>query len=326
MTRSSSSATAWPAPGSPRTCAPRTAATVTITVLGAEPHEPYNRILLPTCSPARYGGRRLTLPDVAGERPARGAPGRAGRRDRPRGPGRASPPTARRHRYDQLVLATGSRAVVPPLAGLLDRGALPTGASVVPHPRRLPARSSPPTPAPGAPSCSAAACSASRRPAGWPPRGCGSPCVHPAADLMERQLDPAPARCSRRDPGRARRRPPHRGRRRGGPSPRTGPARSCGSADGAAARRPTCSSSPAASARDTDLAAAAGLRRASAASWSTTGCARDDRGDLRDRRLRRSTTARSTGLVAPAWEQARVAADVITGDEPLARYRAGAGW
>ena len=42
-----------------------------------------------------------------------------------------------RHGYDHLVLATGSRAVVPPLPGLDP--ALPERVVAVPHPRRLPA-------------------------------------------------------------------------------------------------------------------------------------------------------------------------------------------
>ncbi len=58
----------------------------------------------------------------------------------------------------------------------------------------------------------------------------------------------------------------------------------------------------------------------SAASWSTTGCARTDPAifAIGDCAQHAGTVG---GLVAPAWEQARVVADVLTGRRPLARYR-----
>ncbi|MFE3325019.1 NAD(P)/FAD-dependent oxidoreductase [Streptomyces sp. NPDC059176] len=94
-----------------------------VTVLGEEPHAPYNRVLLAEVLAGRYG------PDVIALPPVPGGPGtvrrgvRAERIDRGTrtvhcADGSAVP-------YDRLVLATGSNPVLPPLRGITGR--LPDG-------------------------------------------------------------------------------------------------------------------------------------------------------------------------------------------------------
>lgn len=90
-------------------------------VIGEEPHRPYNRVLLAEVLAGRYGPETIALPGLAlpGAATAAG-PRRAVRIDR----------AARRVlcddgsavRYDRLVLATGSAAVLPPLRGLFGAG------------------------------------------------------------------------------------------------------------------------------------------------------------------------------------------------------------
>ena len=119
-----------------------TAGTTDVTVLGDEPHPPYNRILLSavlegTHRPRRADAARARVVRRARRRPA---PGHPGRRDRPRGAARSmladgSPGRA----TTVLVLATGSIPTLPPIRGLVRDGrpAAPEGARV-PQPRRLP--------------------------------------------------------------------------------------------------------------------------------------------------------------------------------------------
>jgi assimilatory nitrate reductase electron transfer subunit len=87
-----------------------------VTVLGAEPHRAYNRIMLSTLLAGKIGESDVELAELAGQ----GVDVRAGVAVTAIAPvGRAVLTDAgERIDYDHLVLATGSRAVVPPLPGL----------------------------------------------------------------------------------------------------------------------------------------------------------------------------------------------------------------
>ncbi|WP_329079156.1 FAD-dependent oxidoreductase [Streptomyces niveus] len=97
---------------------------VNLTLLGEEPHAPYNRVLLAEVLAGRYAPEVIALPPVpGGER--RGV--RAVRIDRADrlvrcDDGGVVP-------YDRLILATGSNPVLPPLRGLRrpDHDGLPVG-------------------------------------------------------------------------------------------------------------------------------------------------------------------------------------------------------
>ncbi|MEV8405040.1 FAD-dependent oxidoreductase [Streptomyces niveus] len=97
---------------------------VNLTLLGEEPHAPYNRVLLAEVLAGRYAPEVIALPPVpGGER--RGV--RAVRIDRADrlvrcADGGVVP-------YDRLILATGSNPVLPPLRGLRrpDHDGLPEG-------------------------------------------------------------------------------------------------------------------------------------------------------------------------------------------------------
>ncbi|MEV4724043.1 FAD-dependent oxidoreductase [Micromonospora humida] len=283
-----------------------------VTVLGAEPHRAYNRIMLSTLLAGKVDEPDVELAEVAGQ----GTDVRTG------APVTAIDRAARTVRtpdgdldYDHLVLATGSRAVVPPLAGL-DPAALPPRVAVfrtLADCRRIlaTARSARTALVLGG---GLLGLEAAR---GLAARGLAVTVVHPHPYLMERQLDPTagavlagtlaglgvatrlgvPATGLATDPDGVR----------------------LDLADGTALHADllvlSCGVRP-----DTDLAAAAGLAV--------------DRGVLVDDRLRTADEAISaigdcarppgqgpTGLVAPAWAQARVVARLLTGEDPAARYR-----
>jgi len=163
-----------------------------VTVLGAEACEPYNRVLLSEVVAGRYGVSTLTLPSPANDRLAvhRGVPVTAiDREDRA-----VVTADGTRYRYDQLVLATGSSARIPPLAGLAGApGVLPCGV----HPLRT---------IDDAREIVAATLNARRAvvlgagvlgleaASGLTQRGCDVTVVHPARGLMERQLDAGASR------------------------------------------------------------------------------------------------------------------------------------
>ncbi|MFE7772734.1 NAD(P)/FAD-dependent oxidoreductase [Streptomyces sp. NPDC057445] len=95
-----------------------------VTLLGEEPHAPYNRVLLAEVLAGRYGPEVIALPPVPGgtETVRRGV--RAVRIDRVERLVHCADGSA--VAYDRLVLATGSNPVLPPLRGL-GRGRLPDG-------------------------------------------------------------------------------------------------------------------------------------------------------------------------------------------------------
>ncbi|MGN9776299.1 FAD-dependent oxidoreductase [Micromonospora sp. H33] len=283
-----------------------------VTVLGAEPHRAYNRIMLSTLLAGKIGEPDVELAEVAGQ----GVDLRTGvtvtaidRADR----------TVRTHDgdripYDHLVLATGSRALVPPLPGL-DGPELPE--RVVPFRtlddcRRI-----------------LAVAEGARRvlvlgggllgleaARGLAARGLDVAVVHPVPYLMERQLDPAGAAVLARTLAGL------------GVTTHLAVSATAVAADAHGVRLDladgrsldadllviSCGVRP-----DTALAAAAGLA-------VERGVLVDDRLRTSDRRISAigdcvQHDGALTGLVAPAWAQARVLAQVLSGEDPLARYR-----
>ncbi|MGW6565192.1 NAD(P)/FAD-dependent oxidoreductase [Streptomyces sp. NPDC054975] len=99
----------------------RLAQRLPVTLLGEEPHAPYNRVLLADVLAGRYAPEVIALPDPR-EPVRRGV--RAVRIDRAARVVECEDGTA--VGYDRLVLATGSNPVLPPLRGLRG-GRLPTG-------------------------------------------------------------------------------------------------------------------------------------------------------------------------------------------------------
>lgn len=158
-----------------------------ITVLGAESCEPYNRVLLSEVIAGKYDLASLTLPTPSSPRVTvhRGAAAVAiDREDRA-----VIAEDGTRHRYDQVVLATGSAARIPPLQGLGgDADSLPAGV----HPLRS---------IDDAREIVAATLNAKRAvvlgagvlgleaACGLARRGVAVTVVHPMQALMERQLD-----------------------------------------------------------------------------------------------------------------------------------------
>ncbi|WP_433313158.1 FAD-dependent oxidoreductase [Micromonospora sp. CA-269861] len=283
-----------------------------VTVLGAEPHRAYNRILLSTLLAGRIDEPDVELTEAAGH----GVDLRSGVSvtavDRSAREVRTD--DGERIGYDHLVLATGARAVVPPLPGL-DPANLPE--RVVPFRtlddcRRILAA------AEGARTAMVLGggllgLEAAR---GLAARGLATTVVHPREHLMERQLDPAAGAVLA-------------GTLAGfGVTVQLGVSATGVAADASGVRLDladgrsihadllvlSCGVRP-----DTALAQAAGLtvRR---------GVVVDDRLRTSDRSISAIGDCAEhdgvlTGLVAPAWAQAQVLADVLTGTEPLARYR-----
>ncbi|MEH1102679.1 FAD-dependent oxidoreductase [Micromonospora sp. CPCC 205561] len=283
-----------------------------VTVLGAEPHRAYNRIMLSTLLTGRIREPDVELAEAAGQ----GVDLRTGVTVTAidRAAGTVHTDDGDRLAYDQLVLATGSRAVVPPLPGL-DGPELPE--RVVPFRtlddcRRILAA------ADGARAAlvlggGLLGLEAAR---GLAARGLDVGVVHPVPYLMERQLDPAAAAVLA-------------GTLAGlGVTTHLAVSATRVVADADGVRLDladgrslaadllvlSCGVRP-----DTALARAAGLDV--------------ERGVLVDDRLRTSDPRISaigdcaqhdgalTGLVAPAWAQARVVAQLLAGEDPGARYR-----
>lgn len=292
-----------------------------ITVFGAERHRAYNRIMLSNLLAGRADELDVTLTEAAGH----GIDVRSGQ------PVVAIEPATRTVRvadgtaveYDQLVLATGSRAVVPALPGLSPTGDAP-GADPASLPervavfrtlddcRRILAA------ADGARSAlilggGLLGLEAAR---GLAARGLDVRVVHKVGQLMERQLDAtASAVLARTLAGL------------GVDTELAAAAESVAATDDGVRLRLgdgrelaadllvlACGVRP-----DIDLARRAGLRVG-------RGVVVDDRMATSDPRIWAIGDCAEhdgvvTGLVAPAWEQARVLARVLAGDDPGARYR-----
>jgi assimilatory nitrate reductase electron transfer subunit len=162
-----------------------------ITVLGAESCEPYNRVLLSEVVAGRYDLAALTLPTPDHHRLhiLRGVAAELiDREDRV-----VVDAVGGRHRYDHLVLATGSSARIPLLRGLGQADTLPAGVHAlrtIDDAREIVAGT---LNARRAVVLGAgvlgleAACGLARR-------GVAVTVVHPASAVMERQLDEAASR------------------------------------------------------------------------------------------------------------------------------------
>ncbi len=275
---------------------------VDVTVLGAEPHPAYNRILLSSVLAGRTEERDTRLPRPPGARLHLGAA--AVRIDRQRRIVTGDDGSS--HRYDALVLATGSAALVPPIDGLVD----PLVFRTLDDARRIVARAS------GARTAlvlggGLLGLEAAR---GLAARGLTVTVVHAATHLMERQLDPGAATVLDRTLADL------------GITVRVDAAAVAALSGGGGLRL----------ADGTTLAAdltvvACGVR-------PETSLARDaglgvGRGVIVDDQLRTTDPAifaigdcceypgSVSGLVAPAWAQAAVVADVLTRTRPDARYR-----
>ncbi|WP_278235027.1 FAD-dependent oxidoreductase [Isoptericola sp. AK164] len=101
----------------------RSAGAFDITVLGAEPYEPYNRVLLSDVVAGRTDVAAISMPEVGGDHVTvlRGVV--ASSVDRVRRT--VTDDAGAVHPYDHLVLATGSRARILPLPGLRDDDGAP---------------------------------------------------------------------------------------------------------------------------------------------------------------------------------------------------------
>jgi assimilatory nitrate reductase electron transfer subunit len=285
----------------------------TLTVLGAEPHRAYNRILL-----SNLVGGKVRESDLAMMEPASGVDVRLGTEAVAvdRAAGVVSTSDDQRIPYDRLVLATGSRALLPPIKGLVrDDGTLPDRVapfrtlddcrrivSLAGNARRALVLGG------GLLGLEAAR--------GLAARGLAVTVLHAVGHLMERQLDPAASEVlvSTLDT--------------------LGIAVELGVTTVAVDSHPDRVEAVLGDGRRlrADLfVVACGVR-------PETGLAERaglvvERGIVVNDRLRTSDphiyaigdcaqhAGALTGLVAPAWAQARVAAEVLSGAAPLRRYR-----
>ncbi|TCB97462.1 NAD(P)/FAD-dependent oxidoreductase [Micromonospora zingiberis] len=283
-----------------------------VTVLGAEPHRAYNRIMLSTLLAGKISEPDVELAEAIG----RGVDLRTGVAVRAidRAAREVRTDDGDRIRYDHLVLATGARAVVPTLPGL-DPARLPervVAFRTLADCRRILALAG------GARRAlvlggGLLGLEAAR---GLATRGLDVAVVHRVPYLMERQLDAVAGEMLA-------------GTLAGlGVTTHLAVAPVAVAADATGVRLTlsdgrslaadllvlACGVRP-----DTALAEAAGLtvRR---------GVLVDDRLHTNDPRISAigdcaQHGAAPTGLVAPAWAQARVVAQLLTGEDSLARYR-----
>jgi assimilatory nitrate reductase electron transfer subunit len=286
-----------------------------VTVIGAEPHRTYNRILLSNlvAGKAREGDVTLTEPNGRGVDVRVGVEAVAIDTSRRM----VSTSVGEQLAYDRLVLATGSRAILPPIKGLADDdGGLPVRVAAfrtLDDCRRIVALADQARTAlvlgGGLLGLEAAR--------GLANRGLDVTVLHAVGHLMERQLDPAASAVLV----------------------------SSLAALGVRVELDAATVQVASAADGVDVTVHDG-RRLSAdllvvacGVRPETGLAeraglRVERGVVVDHRLRTSDPAIFaigdcaqhagvvSGLVAPAWEQARVVAGVVTGERPLDRYRA----
>jgi assimilatory nitrate reductase electron transfer subunit len=288
-------------------------ATGELTVLGAEPHRAYNRILL-----SNLVAGKVRETDLAMVEPGGGLDVRLG----------APAVTVDRHGhtvstadgtvlgYDRLVLATGSRAVLPPIKGLvLDDGTLPERVAsfrTLDDCRRIVGLAA------GARTAlvlggGLLGLEAAR---GLAARGLTVTVLHAVGHLMERQLDP------------------------------TASAVLVSTLDTLGVRVELGAATVAVDSHADRVEAVLGDGRRLAADLFVVACGvrpetalaeraglAVERGIVVNDRLRTSDPdiyaigdcaqhdGAMTGLVAPAWAQARVVAEVLSGRAPLARYR-----
>ncbi|MGC1215038.1 MAG: FAD-dependent oxidoreductase [Micromonospora sp.] len=281
-----------------------------VTVLGAEPHRAYNRIMLSTLLAGKIGEPDVELAEVVGHGVDVRTAVAVTAIDR--AAGEVCTDDGDRIGYDHLVLATGSRAIVPPLPGL-D----PLPERVVPFRtlddcRRIlaAARNARSALVLGG---GLLGLEAAR---GLAARGLDVTVVHPIGHLMERQLDPAAGALLADTLAGLGVRTRLGVTATGVTAGPDGVRLDLADGDSLAADLlvVSCGVRP-----DTALAAAAGLT-------VERGIVVDDRMRTSDRRISAIGDCAQhdgtlTGLVAPAWAQARVVAQVLTGDDPLARYR-----
>lgn len=287
---------------------------VRLIVLGAEPRPAYNRVLLSTVLAGGLSARAVEL----------NPPGWAARRrvDLRLGVAATEIDPERRvvrcsdgaiERYDELVLATGSRAWLPPVDGLIDATGEP-GEGVAAFRdlddcERILALARP-----GARFAvlggGLLGCEAARGLAG---RGVRVTLLHPVGHLMERQLDPGAGAVLAAALGRL------------GIDVRLettaaawepGVGLRCADGTTVAADAVVVAAGVRA---ETDLATKAGLA-------VDRGVLVDDRLATSDERIHAigdcaQHPAGAPGLVQPGWEQASVLADLISGTAPSARYR-----
>jgi assimilatory nitrate reductase electron transfer subunit len=279
-----------------------------VTVLGAEACEPYNRVLLSEVVAGTHDLASLTLPTPTSPRlrVLRGSPAvTLDREDRV-----VVDADGVRHRYDRLVLATGSTARIPPLAGIgTGPGRLVPGVHAL---RTID----------DAREIVAATINARRAvvlgagvlglevACGLARRGCAVTVVHPAPALMERQLDPTASRVL--EGAMSRLRIDHRvGVGADGVELENGRLRGVHLADGEVVRSDLLVLATGTLA-DTALAAGAGLP-------TDRGIlVGDDLASTADRRVFAigdcaQPPEGATGLVAQGWEQSRRLAAVLTG-------------
>jgi assimilatory nitrate reductase electron transfer subunit len=283
-----------------------------ITVLGAEQHRAYNRIMLSSVLAGKVGERDVEITEAAGHgidlRPGVTVTtvDRAARQ--------LTTADGEQIEYDHLVLATGSRALVPPLAGL-DTTNLPDRVAVfrtLDDCRRILAT------ADGARTAlvlggGLLGLEAAR---GLAARGLDVQVVHAVGHLMERQLDPgASAVLVRTLAG-------------------IGITAHLDAMASSVTAGPDSVTLGLAGGRELTadlLVVACGVRPET--EMARTAGLTVERGIVVDDRMRTSDPAISaigdcaqhdgvvSGLVAPAWEQARIVARVLAGDDPTARYR-----
>ncbi|MFV2083304.1 FAD-dependent oxidoreductase [Micromonospora sp. LOL_021] len=298
-----------------------------ITVYGAERHRAYNRIMLSNLLAGRADELDVTLTETAGH----GIDVRAGLAVTAIEPAIRTVRTAdgTATEYDHLVLATGSRAVVPDLPGLTGAdGSVGRAGSAGEEPAALPDRVAVFRTLDDCRRILAAAAGARtalvlgggllglEAARGLAARGLDVRVVHKVGQLMERQLDATASAVLARTLADL-----------GVGTELAAAAESVtATTDGVRLRLGdgreldadllvlACGVRP-----DTDLARQAGLRVG-------RGVMVDDRMATSDPRIWAIGDCAEhggvvTGLVAPAWEQARVLARVLAGDDPGTRYR-----